>query len=79
MTDTPESIRSRLHEFRGRYPAIAKRFGFSYSTLSKFANGERGLRPSFEFVAELSKALGVLEAERDAVAAPAAEVVVEQG
>lgn len=72
MTATPDSIRSRLQAHRGRYPAIATRFGFSYSTLSKFANGERGLRPSFEFVDQLTKALDTLEQEQ-AEAAPKTE------
>lgn len=79
MTDTVSDIRSRLVQFQGRYPEIARVHGFSYSWLSKFARGDRGARPSFETVSKLKAALEKLEAERDAVAAPAAEVVVEQG
>lgn len=63
MTDTITATRSRLQRFQGRYPEIAERFGLSYSTLSKFANGERGKRPSFDFITTVRTALDELEGE----------------
>lgn len=63
MAETTTALRERLQRRRGNYPAIAERFGFSYSTLSKFANGERGARPSFEFVDSLQSALDELDRE----------------
>lgn len=63
MADTTAALRERLQRHRGSYPSIAERFGFSYSTLSKFANGERGARPSFEFVDSLQTALDALDLE----------------
>lgn len=66
MADTTTALRGRLQKRRGEYPAIADRFGFSYSTLSKFANGERGARPSFAFVDSLRTALDALDLEEAA-------------
>lgn len=60
--DLIPSIRSRLHRFKGKYPDICERAGLQYSWLSKFASGERGVRPSFGLITKLTIALDELEA-----------------
>lgn len=64
MSDsTVEATRERLLKFKGRFPDICSRSGLKYSWLSKFANGERGQRPSFELMTKLTQELDALEAE----------------
>jgi transcriptional regulator with XRE-family HTH domain len=58
-----DSVRARLTRFRGRYPELCERSGLGYSWLSKFAQGRRGQRPSFELITKLQNALAELEAE----------------
>jgi len=60
---TIANLRIRLCKFSGCYPAIADRFGFSYSWLGKFARGDRGKRPSFDLIEKLQAALAALEHE----------------
>lgn len=63
MSDTQIDItRARLLQFKGRYPEICVRTGLSYSWLSKFARGDRGLRPSFDLITRLQTELDLLEA-----------------
>lgn len=67
MSDsTVEATRERLLKFKGRFPDICLRSGLKYSWLSKFANGERGQRPSFELMTRLTTTLDELEAKAKA-------------
>lgn len=63
-TITIPTLRERLRRFTGRYPEICERSGLRYSWLSKFANGHRGKRPSFELITRLAAVLDELEAEQ---------------
>lgn len=64
MESSPEIIartRARLLKYTGRYPAICRTAGLSYSWLTKFARGARGRRPSFDLICRLQGALDELE------------------
>lgn len=68
MSDTTvESIRERLQKRQGSYPSIAESAGISYSWLQKFANGERGKRPTFNLIAKLVAELDALDAAEQSV------------
>jgi len=57
-----EHTRRRLRRFKGKYRTVSDAAGLGYSWVSKFASGERGKRPSFDFITALSVALDKLEA-----------------
>lgn len=58
-----DAVRARLTRFRGRYLELCERSGLGYSWLCKFAQGQRGQRPSFDLITRLQTALAELEAE----------------
>lgn len=59
--DIIASLRARLNRFSGRYRDVCEHSGLKYSWLTKFANGERGKRPSFDLITRLGSTLDQLE------------------
>lgn len=72
MKPSPEvrDARRRLKKMRGRYREVAARSKLGYSWVSKFACGEIGNRPGYDFVQRLLKVLGEMEAEAKGLTAP---------
>lgn len=58
-----EFVRTRLRRHRGHYPEVSRRAGLGYSWVMKFANGDRGKRPSFDSIQRLTRTLDVMDAE----------------